>query len=147
MSAIRAPEIEPPDGMETPQSPPTLFDAVAKRDYDGMVGMYATNAKNAVASYLAMKSRWTSSVSLAEHEEKSGEQKTACTDITLNSTGFNLVDLLPSSSCRRCRADLAATRLSLDDRLVILYERKNGWEPLYCVQNVTAGLFYLFVQC
>lgn len=65
-----ASEIEPPDGMESPQSPPTLFDVVAKRDYEGMVEMYATNAKNAVASFLAMKSRWMSSVS---QEAKSGE--------------------------------------------------------------------------
>lgn len=81
MSAARAPEIEPPDGMETPQSSPTLFDAVAKRDYEGVVGMYVTNAKNAVASYLAMKSRWTSSVSLAEQEAKSGERRITCTVI------------------------------------------------------------------
>ena len=75
MSAARAREIETPDGMETSQAPPTLFDAVAKRDYEGMVEMYATNAKNAVASYLAMKSRWTSSVSLTKQEAKSGERK------------------------------------------------------------------------
>jgi hypothetical protein len=58
--------------MET--QPLTLFDAVAKRDYERMVEMYAINAKKVVASHLAMKSRWTSSVSLSD-QEKSGEKK------------------------------------------------------------------------
>jgi len=35
-----------------------LFSAVAKRDYDALADLYGGNAKSAVASYLAMKSRW-----------------------------------------------------------------------------------------
>jgi hypothetical protein len=103
-------ETEP--GMETP--PPTLFDAVAKRHYEGMVDMYAMNAKNAVASYLAMKSRWTSGVSLAE--EKSGEKKSHvqklcrilqdlfCEDLRILPLDTLFCDCLMRSRCFKCRA-------------------------------------------
>jgi hypothetical protein len=60
--------------MSEEDAPPTMFDVVAKRDYDAMVQMYATNAQNAIVSYLAMRSRWKSSSSLADHgESKSGK--------------------------------------------------------------------------
>ena len=59
--------------METSQPDRTMFDAVAQRDYDGMVKMYAQHAQNAVVSYLAMRTRWASSASLSEQETKSGE--------------------------------------------------------------------------
>jgi hypothetical protein len=56
------------------EAPPTMFDLVAKRDYDGLVAIYATNAQNAVVSYLSMRSRWASASSLRSlDEEKSGE--------------------------------------------------------------------------
>lgn len=59
--------------MTTEESPPTMFDVVARRDYDAMVEMYATNGQNAIISYLAMRSRWQSSSSLADQDEsKSG---------------------------------------------------------------------------
>jgi hypothetical protein len=60
--------------MSEEDAPPTMFDVVAKRDYDAMVQMYATNAQNAIVSYLAMRSRWKSSSSLADQgESKSGK--------------------------------------------------------------------------
>lgn len=34
-----------------------LFESLAKRDYEGLLDLYATNARNAVVSYLAMRSR------------------------------------------------------------------------------------------
>lgn len=59
--------------MDTAPPAPTMFDVVAKRDYDAMVEMYAMNAQNAIVSYLAMRSRWKSSSSLMDEEAKSGE--------------------------------------------------------------------------
>lgn len=61
------------DGLDTPPAAPTMFDVVAKRDYDAMLEMYAMNAQNAIVSYLAMRSRWKSSSNLMDEEAKSGE--------------------------------------------------------------------------
>ena len=58
--------------MDPPAPAPTMFDVVANRDYDSMLDMYATNAQNAIVSYLAMRSRWKSSSSLMDEEAKSG---------------------------------------------------------------------------
>jgi hypothetical protein len=35
-----------------------LFEATAAKDCDAIVKLYATNARNSLASYLSMKSRW-----------------------------------------------------------------------------------------
>lgn len=35
-----------------------LFDAVANRDYDALADLYGRNARDSIASYLAMSRRW-----------------------------------------------------------------------------------------
>ncbi len=35
-----------------------LFDAVVANDHEALIKLYATNARNALASYISMKSRW-----------------------------------------------------------------------------------------
>jgi len=37
-----------------------LFEGVAHRDYDSLSRLFATNARNAVVSYLSMRQRWAS---------------------------------------------------------------------------------------
>ena len=39
-------------------SPPQIFQAVVEEDYDGLVKIFAENARNSVISYISMKSRW-----------------------------------------------------------------------------------------
>ena len=36
----------------------SLFEAVVQKDYESLVHLYATNARNAVLSYLSMRRRW-----------------------------------------------------------------------------------------
>lgn len=35
-----------------------LFDAVVANDHEALVKLYAANARNSLASYMSMKSRW-----------------------------------------------------------------------------------------
>ena len=45
------------DGDTTPPPPPpTLFDAVKNDDFEGMVYLYATAARDSIISYAALKS-------------------------------------------------------------------------------------------
>ena len=43
--------------MESPSH--AFFEAVVNRDYDMLSGLYAMNARNAIMSFLAMRSRWS----------------------------------------------------------------------------------------
>ena len=49
-----------------------LFDAIVEKDYDGLVKLYAANARNSVGSYLSMKSRW------AQQQENYSKSGTEC---------------------------------------------------------------------
>lgn len=54
--------------MESPSHP--FFEAVVKRDYDMLGSLYAMNARNAVESFLSMRSRWSTA---AARETRAGE--------------------------------------------------------------------------
>jgi hypothetical protein len=43
--------------MESPSH--AFFEAVVNRDYDMLSGLYAMNARNAIMSFLSMRSRWS----------------------------------------------------------------------------------------
>lgn len=38
--------------------PTKIFQAVVEENYEGLANMFAENARNSVASYLSMKTRW-----------------------------------------------------------------------------------------
>jgi hypothetical protein len=43
--------------MESPSH--AFFEAVVNRDYDMMSSLYAANARNAIMSFVSMRSRWS----------------------------------------------------------------------------------------
>uniref|UniRef100_A0A7S2XSN4 Uncharacterized protein n=1 Tax=Attheya septentrionalis TaxID=420275 RepID=A0A7S2XSN4_9STRA len=55
--------------------PPSLFDMIATKDYDGMVDIYAKTAKESIVSYISIRRGWVASKRRAGHsaEEKLDE--------------------------------------------------------------------------
>eukprot|EP00978_Attheya_sp_CCMP212_P030978 scaffold115736_cov60-Attheya_sp.AAC.2 len=55
--------------------PPSLFDMIATKDYDGMVEIYAKTAKESIVSYISIRRGWVASKRRAGHsaEEKLDE--------------------------------------------------------------------------
>lgn len=47
----------------------SLFDTVVAQDYEKLIELYCTNAKNAVGTYLTMRNRWAQQ---QDHYGKSG---------------------------------------------------------------------------
>jgi hypothetical protein len=54
--------------MESPSH--AFFEAVVNRDYDTLSGLYAMNGRNAIMSFLSMKSRWSSAETKESHAGK-----------------------------------------------------------------------------
>lgn len=44
--------------MNTGHPGACLFEATVAKDYDAIVKLYASNARNSLVSYLSMRSRW-----------------------------------------------------------------------------------------
>lgn len=50
-----------------------LFDAVVQKDYERLLKLYASIAKNSVASYLSMRNRWANLQQQQDEKYKSGK--------------------------------------------------------------------------
>jgi hypothetical protein len=91
--------------MATPDHPgPSLFEAVLEGDYDSLVKLYASNARNSVMSYLSMKSRWAQQ---QENYTQSGKHETNKKHVLCSLVGlclkagscFGKVDFFYSVEC------------------------------------------------